>query len=142
MTRSNFFYQKLRKGCPISYAKFQHDPPHSSGFIAENLRGGVASTPPPMPGRGLRLIRSIAKNEKSSLFGLSQKLRLDLPMEKGTYLTQRSYQRCNYPVSFRDVRLPFTYRPTGREPGRDVIGFRGDRRDHCQALWRCGAWLR
>ena len=54
MTRSKFFYQKLRKGCPISCAKFQHDPPHSSGCIAEKPQGGVAPTPPPLHGRGLR----------------------------------------------------------------------------------------
>ena len=57
MTRSKCFYQKLRKWCPISCAKFQHDPPHSSGCIAKkNSRVVVASTPPPLPGRGLKYI--------------------------------------------------------------------------------------
>ena len=39
MTLSKKLYQKFRKGCLISYAKFQHDTPHSSGCIAKNLRG-------------------------------------------------------------------------------------------------------
>ena len=38
--------------CPISYAKFQHDPSGRSEAIAKNSRG-VASTPPPLHGRGL-----------------------------------------------------------------------------------------
>ena len=42
----------LRKRCPISYAKFQHDPPHSSGCIAEKPQGG-GWHPTPLPGRGL-----------------------------------------------------------------------------------------
>ena len=59
MTRSKFFHQKLRKGCPISYAKFQHDPPDSSGCIAEKPEGGVASTP--LPGRGLNIVFLISR---------------------------------------------------------------------------------
>ena len=45
MTRSIFFYQKLRKGCPISYAKFQHDPSDSSGYIAKKTQGGRIDPP-------------------------------------------------------------------------------------------------
>ena len=37
----------MRKGCPISCAKFQHDPPHSSGCIAEKPQGGGLHQPPP-----------------------------------------------------------------------------------------------
>ena len=51
MTRSKFFYQKLRKGCPISCAKFQHDPPHRSGCIAEKPQGGSHRPPPPARAR-------------------------------------------------------------------------------------------
>ena len=30
------FCQKLHKGCPVSYAKFQHNTPRGSAAIAEN----------------------------------------------------------------------------------------------------------
>ena len=44
---TNFFHQKFRKGCPISYGKFQHDPPNGVASSSEKLMGGgVASTPP------------------------------------------------------------------------------------------------
>ena len=59
MTRSNFFYQKLGKGCPISCAKFQHDPPHSSGCIAEKPQGGGLHQPP-LHGRGLNILEITA----------------------------------------------------------------------------------
>ena len=36
----------------MSYAKFQHDPPHSPGCIAEKPQGGGGITP--LPGRGLK----------------------------------------------------------------------------------------
>ena len=59
MTRSIFFYQKLGKGCPISCAKFQHDPPHSSGCIAEKPQGGGLHQPP-LHGRGLNILEITA----------------------------------------------------------------------------------
>ena len=41
LTRS-IFSQKLRKGCPINYAKFQRDPPSGSAAISEKkTHGGV-----------------------------------------------------------------------------------------------------
>ena len=40
-----FFHQKLRKGRPISYKKFQHDTPNGLACSSEKLMG-VASTPP------------------------------------------------------------------------------------------------
>ena len=44
---TKFFQQKLRKGCPISYVKFQHDPPNGLASRSEKpMGGGVASTPP------------------------------------------------------------------------------------------------
>ena len=51
-----FFHQKFRKGCPISYAKFQADPPSASGAIPEKLMGGCI-TPPPRAGEGWPLTR-------------------------------------------------------------------------------------
>ena len=48
-----FFYQKLCKGCPISYAKFQHDPPHSSGLGVHRRKISGGGIHPPLPGRGL-----------------------------------------------------------------------------------------
>ena len=51
MTRSIFFfYQKLRKGCPIIYAKFQHDPTHSSACIKKK-KISDGSHRPPTPAR-------------------------------------------------------------------------------------------
>ena len=47
LTRPNFFHQKLRKRCPISYGKFQRDSPNGVASSSEKLMGGVASTPPP-----------------------------------------------------------------------------------------------
>ena len=47
LTWPNFFHQKLRKGRPISYRKFQHDTPNGLACSSEKLMGGVASTPPP-----------------------------------------------------------------------------------------------
>ena len=64
LTRPNFCHQKLRKGCPISYGKFQHDLPNGVASSSEKLMGGGglhqpkitllissggggASTPPP-----------------------------------------------------------------------------------------------
>ena len=61
LTRS-FFCQELRKGCPISYAKFQRDPPSGSEAIPEKLMG-VASTPPlPLQGRGLNIGHHVTNN--------------------------------------------------------------------------------
>ena len=34
----NFFHQKLRKGCPIGYVKFQHDPTHQTCHGKQWLR--------------------------------------------------------------------------------------------------------
>ena len=39
----------LRKGCPISYAKFQRHQPSGSAAIPEKLMGGLHR--PPCPGR-------------------------------------------------------------------------------------------
>ena len=47
LTRPNFFHQKLRKGCPISYGKFQHDPPNGVASSSEKLMGGGLHQPPP-----------------------------------------------------------------------------------------------
>ena len=41
---TNCFYQKLRKRCPISYGKFQHDPPNGVALSSDKLMG-VASPP-------------------------------------------------------------------------------------------------
>ena len=41
----NFFHEKLRKERPVSFAKFQRDPPSGSPAIQGKLMG-VASTPP------------------------------------------------------------------------------------------------
>ena len=51
LTRPIFFHQKLRKGCPISYGKFQHDPPNGVASSSEKLMGGLHQ--PPLTGRGL-----------------------------------------------------------------------------------------
>ena len=42
---------KLRKGCSISYGKFQHDPPNGVASSSEKLMGGLHQ--PPLTGRGL-----------------------------------------------------------------------------------------
>ena len=52
LTWPNFFHQKLRKGRPISYGKFQRDTPIGLASSSEKLMGGVASTP--LHWRGLR----------------------------------------------------------------------------------------
>ena len=44
LSRSNFFCQKLRKRCPVSYAKV---PPSASAVIKKVI--GVAFPPPPVP---------------------------------------------------------------------------------------------
>ena len=41
------------KGCPISYGKFQHDSKRCGVQLRKTHGGGVASTPPPLTGRGL-----------------------------------------------------------------------------------------
>ena len=46
-TRPNFFYQKLRKRCLISYRKFQRDSPNSVASRSEKLMGGCINPPPP-----------------------------------------------------------------------------------------------
>ena len=46
-----FFHQKLRKEFPISYGKFQHDPPNGVASSSEKLMGGCIN--PPLTGRGL-----------------------------------------------------------------------------------------
>ena len=46
MTRPTFFHQKVRKGCPIGYAKFAA----IFGYLKKTL-GGVDTTP--LSGRGL-----------------------------------------------------------------------------------------
>ena len=38
------FFQKLRKGCPISHAKFQCDQPRGSAVISEKLMGSCIIT--------------------------------------------------------------------------------------------------
>ena len=55
-----FFYQKLRKGCPRGYWKYQHDQANSSARIAKKKLkwgGGGSHRPlpsyPRLPGRGL-----------------------------------------------------------------------------------------
>ena len=47
MTRSNFFYQKMRKVCPIRYPKFGGAARRRFCTISEKPQGGVAPTPPP-----------------------------------------------------------------------------------------------
>ena len=47
LTRPNFFHQKLRKRCPISYAKFQRDSPNGVASSSEKLMGGLHQPPPP-----------------------------------------------------------------------------------------------
>ena len=42
------FHQKLRKGRPISYRKFQHDTPNGLASSSEKLRGGCINSPPPL----------------------------------------------------------------------------------------------
>ena len=51
-----FFHQKFGKGCPISYGKFQHDPPNGVASSSEKLMGGGLHQPP-LHGRGLRFAR-------------------------------------------------------------------------------------
>ena len=48
---TKFFHQKLRKGRPISYRKFQHHTPNDLACSSENLMGG--SINPPLHWRGL-----------------------------------------------------------------------------------------
>ena len=49
LTWPNFFHQKLRKGRPISYRKFQHDTPNGLACSSEKLMGGGCINPPPPP---------------------------------------------------------------------------------------------
>ena len=50
------FYQVLRKGCPISYAKFQRIPTGGSAVISENALG--VHPPPPAPAKvNARILR-------------------------------------------------------------------------------------
>ena len=53
MTWSIFFYQKLRKGCPMRYVKFQHGSLHSSRCIAKKKHRGGIHSPPPARARGV-----------------------------------------------------------------------------------------
>ena len=46
-----FFHQKLLKGRPISYTKFQHDTPNGLACSSEKLMGGCIN--PPSTGEGL-----------------------------------------------------------------------------------------
>ena len=46
LTRLISFCQKLHRGCPISYAKFQRDPPSGSEVIPEKLMDGGCINPP------------------------------------------------------------------------------------------------
>ena len=52
LTQPNFFHQKLRKKCPISYGKFQHDSPNGVASSSEKLMGGCIT---PWPGEGWHL---------------------------------------------------------------------------------------
>ena len=40
-----FFHQRLRKRCPISYGKFQHDYPNGVASSSEKLMGGCINPP-------------------------------------------------------------------------------------------------
>ena len=51
LTWPNFFHQKLRKGRPISYRKFQHDTPNGLACSSEKVMGGLHQ--PPLHWRGL-----------------------------------------------------------------------------------------
>ena len=60
LTRPIFFHKKLRKRCPISYGKFQHDSPNGVASSSEKLMGGgVPSTPPPDQARVDSITRSL-----------------------------------------------------------------------------------
>ena len=52
LTGPNFFHQKLRKRCPISYGKFQRDSSNGVASSSEKLMGGLHQ--PPLTGRGLK----------------------------------------------------------------------------------------
>ena len=52
LTWPNFFHQKLRKGRPISYRKFQHYTPNGLACSSEKLMGGLHQ--PPLHWRGLK----------------------------------------------------------------------------------------
>ena len=54
LTWPNFFHQKLRKGCPISYGEFQQDPPKRCGVQHRKTHGGGGCINPPLTGRGLK----------------------------------------------------------------------------------------
>ena len=58
LTRPNFFHQKFRKWCPISYGKFQHDPPNGVASSSEKLMGGLHQ--PPLTWRGLIGVDNVA----------------------------------------------------------------------------------
>ena len=45
LTWPNLFHQKLRKRCPISYAKFQHNCPNGVASSSEKLMGGCINPP-------------------------------------------------------------------------------------------------
>ena len=62
LTRSIFFCQKLCKGWPISYTKFQRDPLSGSAGI-KKAHGGMALTPHPPPPARARV--KIPKTEQS-----------------------------------------------------------------------------
>ena len=63
MTRSLFFYQNLRKVCPMENAKSLRAPPNGLGAIAKNSDGvhHNASTPCRCNGQGFRWALSIAR---------------------------------------------------------------------------------
>ena len=57
LTWPNCFHQKLRKGRPISYRKFQHNTLNGLACSSEKLMGGGLHQPPPPPLARVKIFR-------------------------------------------------------------------------------------
>ena len=66
LTRPNFFHQKLRKRCPISYGKFQRDSPNGVASSSEKLIGGGLHQPPPDRARVKVLSQPVTSEVRSN----------------------------------------------------------------------------
>ena len=100
------FHQKLRKGCPISYAKFQHDPTHSSACIAKNLRGSHG--PPPARAR-VNLLAKLILNEQWKEYNyVNVKCIIKLATQRLLYRQHSDYMYSGV-FQWRSINIDYQY---------------------------------